>query len=269
MTSKQKQWLRWFLLGSDDKFRTSVKALPDIAELDKILNGLPPNSCRVEPRVGWVHGIFKAWLDARSEYGRSLPYPLYAIARFGVADGLWRTWEYHLHPKNAWQWLRRRWRKFRLVDRRPKTWSRTVYAIDRDGDLFLVECPRCHATQHLLFNLDLEQPWEERNGPTPRYFTETVPPKTFLCGACDIGFKVYLEDGIRQIRDHRKGVPPLPSVVVWDDNRTIHLGIAKDAPFWWQRREICRDLHDGKDAHGHKPYEIFPTESDAMTEKAI
>jgi hypothetical protein len=162
---------------------------------------------------------------------------------------MFRTWVYHVHPKNGFRWFQSRIRRYHLVDRRnKKTYSHAVYAVDRDGDLYLVECPKCHDTQHLIFNRKSEG----------RLYTNAVPVNTFQCFLCDIGFWVYLEDGLREIKDHREGVPPLPSMVVRDDRGTIHLGIAKDAPWWWTRREICRDLHDGKDAHGHKRYEVFP-----------
>jgi len=186
-------------------------------------------------------------------------YLFYAMMRWGLLEGITRYWKYEISPHNWAEWahgVRRRWK---LVDRREKKgWSLQVYAIDRDGDLYLVECPKCHQTQHLLFNLDLDQPWEQRHSDAPKVWTDAVPPKTFQCCTCSIGFRVHLEDGIRQIQDHREGTPPLPSVVVWDDNHKMHLGITADAPWWWKRREICRDLHGGKDAHGHKRYEVFP-----------
>lgn len=226
--------------------------------LDAILNGPPADTNRIEPKQGRIHALFARWLESRNNAGKSLPYPLYSIARFGIVEGLSRFWTYHLHPRNAYHWAARQCRKYRLIDRREKKgWSRTVYAVDRDGDLFLVECPGCHQTQHLLFNLDLDQPYKERRI-KPKVWTDSVPPKTFQCSTCNIGFSVYLEDGIRRVRDHRDGTPPLPSTVVWDDQGTIHLGISASAPWWWKRREICRDLYDGKDAHGHYRYEVFP-----------
>jgi hypothetical protein len=279
--------LRYILFGDDGKtIRTSSKALPSPssetgdARLPSYGHALRGNTGITEPdwntditkdgSVVWmnvtgrrptkgaVHSLFEKWLTIRQEYGHSLPYPLYSIARFGVRNGLWRIWEYHLHPKNAWHWTLRRYRKLKLIDRRPKKgWNNTVYAVDRDGDLFLVECPKGHHTQHVFFNWNYEE---------KKACTNSVPPKTFECLSCGIGFRVYLEDGLRRIRDHRDGTPPLPSMVVWDDNHELHLGISKDAPWWWKRREIYRDLHDGKDAHGHKPYEIFPIQSNDMNE---
>ena len=108
-----------------------------------------------EPRKSWIQSIFSRLLEARQEDGKSLPYPFYGIARFGFWDAMFRTWVYHVHPKNGLDWLRNRIRRYHLTDRRnKKTYSRTVYAIDRDGDLYLVECPSCHDTQHLIFNRD-------------------------------------------------------------------------------------------------------------------
>ena len=213
---------------------------------------------RLEPRESWIQSVFAAWLKSRGK--KSLPYPLYAIARFGFWDAMFRTWVYHVHPKNALDWLQTQIRRYHLKDRRPKKgYSKTVYAVDRDGDLYLVECPQCHDTQSILFNWRYSEERDEEGYRKGRAITEVVPPKTFQCYSCDIGFHVYLEDGLRFISDHRDGVPPLPSKVVWDDRGKIHLGISKDAPWWWNRREICRDLRDGKDAHGHHKYEIFPT----------
>ncbi len=187
-------------------------------------------------------------------------YLVYATMRWGILEGIQRYWTYEISPHNWVEWAQHRYHHWQLVDRREKkSWSLNVWAIDRDGDLYLVECPQCHQTQHLVFNLDLDQSWEQRNSDAPKVWTEAVPPKTFQCCSCDIGFRVHLEDGIRQIRDHREGTPPLPSTVVWDDNGTMRLGITAEAPWWWQRREICRDLRpDGKDAHGHKRYVVFP-----------
>lgn len=237
----------------------------DRSPLDKALNGPPGDTGRVEPKQSAIQKLFARWLESRGDRLSSLPYPLYAIARFGFLDAMRRTWEYHLHPRNGWDLIRARYRRYKRVDRRPKkSWTLTVYAINRDGDYGIVECPQCHRTQHLLFNLDLDQSWEQRNSGTPKVFTQSVPPKTFMCSGCSIGFRVHLEDGIRKIRDHRDGVPPFPATMVEDDNHKWHLGISADAPWWWNRRELYRDYNpkNGKDGHGHKPYEIFPVKPD-------
>ena len=188
-----------------------------------------------------------------SRFKLPLDYLFYATMRWGLAEGITRYWEFHLHPRNLVQWAQDRYRRYKLVDRRPKSYSRIVYAINRDGDFYLVECPRCHKTQGLGFNWSYE-------GKKP--YSDISPPKTFQCHECDIGFWVHLEDGLRDILDHRMGTPSLPSVIVFD-GKIIRLGLAKDAPWWWTRREIYRDLQpNGKDGHNHHPYEIFPLKQD-------
>ena len=69
---------------------------------------------------------------------------------------------------------------------------------------------------------------------------------------------MYLEDGLRVIYDHRNGNVLFPTTLVTDELKTLHLGIADDAPWWWPRRGLWRDLQpDGKDAHGHEAYKIW------------
>lgn len=166
------------------------------------------------------------------------------IARFGFWDALRRWWRYHLHPRNAIEWGVRKYHRWRLLDRRNKSWPRTVFAVNRDGDFFLVECPSCHATQG---------PWIISG--CARCLE---PGPHFHCDRCDIGFQVNLEDGVVRILDHRTGVPPLPTTLVRETSGTWHLGISRDAPWWWGRKELLRDLRDGKDAHGHAPYRVWP-----------
>lgn len=163
-------------------------------------------------------------------------YLVYACKRWGLLQGIRRWWEFHGSPLLWPKFIRRKYRHWKLIDRREKkTYSRTVYAINRDGDMYLVECPQCHNTQHL---------WKEQKKP-------------FECNRCQIAFSVYTEDGVVRLKDHRAGNIPLPAVAVRDDQGTWHLGIAKDAPWWWTRRTVERDLHEGKDGHGHYPYEII------------
>lgn len=236
----------------DKKAQIDPEFSPDFNGITQVGDTAWVNVGRIEPEPTRIQKLSERIYNRF--YGHSSTAPLhylfYAIYRFGLAEGLIRYWKYELHPRNAWDWTKRRRRQYKLVDRRPKkSWHRTVYAVDRDGDLFLVECPQCHDTQSIIFNWDYER---------QSTYVDSVPAKVFQCSMCSIGFRVYLEDGLRRIVDHRDGVPPLPSKVVWDDNRTIHLGISGDAPWWWRRREIERDLHDGKDAHGHKPYELVP-----------
>jgi len=198
-----------------------------------------------------------------------IPYPIYAIGHFGFRLGMkriWQFWQFRLSPMLIVEWMQRKYRTFKLIDRRTKTgYTKTVYAVDRDGDLYLVECPQCHATQHIVFNWNYD-------AKTP--YTTVLPPKVFQCFSCSIGFRVYLEDGLRKIIDHRDGTPPLPSKVVWDDSGKIHLGISNDAPWWWRRREIFRDIQYVAmkgvmvpvDGHAHHPYEIIEMENHSISE---
>jgi ribosomal protein S27E len=183
-------------------------------------------------------------LPAESRYGRLKEwagnlYLFYAIRRFGWADGLHRFWTYHLHPKNAWDWARDAYKAWRLVDRRKKLrgYSRNIYLVNRDGDLGVVECPECHRLQGLVF--------------------ERIS-YVFNCSHCGVTFQVYLEDGLVTARDHREGSIPLPGKCTEDDHGIYHLGINRDAPWWWGRKTIYRDYNPetGKDGHGHKPYSI-------------
>lgn len=176
-------------------------------------------------------------------------YFFYATMRWGLREGVVRFWRFRLAPHNWVEWAQRRHHEWKLVDRRPKlrNYNRTVYAVNRDGDLGVVECPRCNQIQSLYY-----QRKDAEIGNTP--------PGWFSCYSCDIIFKVYLEDGLRKIVDHREGVPPLPSIIVYDDTGIIHLGISADAPWWWHRAQIHRDFNpaNGKDGHGHQPYLIEP-----------
>src|SRR5271163_2449539 len=65
-----------------------------------------------EPRKSWIQVIFSRLLEARQEDGKSLPYPFYGIARFGFWDAMFRTWVYHVHPKNGLDWLQNRIRRY-------------------------------------------------------------------------------------------------------------------------------------------------------------
>lgn len=259
-----------FLLGKPFKGREIVKVPPQrlpivgesMGELASVgavyvgdkqdMDGVVTKPRR-RPQPSAIQKLFTRWLDARQEEGKSLPYPLYGIARFGFWDAMWRTWVYHVHPKNSIEWLAKRIRAYHLIDRRKRGYGRTVYAVDRDGDLYLVECPQCHDTQSLFFNrhTDEERVW----------FDESMPDRVFHCSRCSIIFSVYLEDGLRKIRDHRTGNPPIPTRVVRDDMGAYHLGISVEAPWWWKRYEIWPDLQNegkkaGYDAHGHYPYKI-------------
>ena len=201
-----------------------------------------------------------------SSLDNTFTYLPYAIKRFGFWDGVSRTWKHYVSP-SAQLFKYQEWRRERRkIDRREKkSWSRQVYCIDRDGDLYLVECPQCHDTQGLWCH----RPWEilteaqqeagMREAPCDSCGGE--PKRThFHCGRCAIGINVYTEDGLRKLRDHRDGNPPNPTYAVCDDSGNLHFGIAADAPWWWKRREVYFDYNpeNGKDAHGHHQYETFP-----------
>lgn len=147
--------------------------------------------------------------------------------------------------------LRRRYRRWRRIDRRKKSWGNYKWAINRDGDLFLTECPKCHSQ-----NVSLNE-----------------KTKHFYCRKCDVIFEVYKEDGAVRIMDHRKGDVDFPAVAVWDKPCKVYrLGIRQDAPWWWESRAVLQDLHNGKDAHGHEKYKVVgsqPRESEIDTRPEV
>lgn len=164
------------------------------------------------------------------------PYWLYAIQRFPFKIAMRQIWRHSVVPTLTADRLRWHWRRWRAKDRRKKqSWGTAKFAVNRDGDYFLVECPQC-GTQDIWFN----------------------KAPAFECEYCHIAFTVYLEDGIVKIRDHRKGNARLPASMVFDPGAQIwRLGITLDASWWWNRRQIQRDLHDdGMDAHQHREYTI-------------
>jgi hypothetical protein len=112
------------------------------------------------------------------------------------------------------------------------------FAINRDGDLFVVECPVCHRQD------GLESEDERVKG-------------VFRCrlSTCNTLFDVYPEDGIKAIFDFREGDLEKGSALVWDNGK-LCAGINEDAPWWWQRDYIQnKDLQStGFDAHGHRLY---------------
>jgi len=184
-------------------------------------------------------------------------YLVWAIKQFGLAEGLWRWFRWHGSPHLIPGRIRDRYRVWRLIDRRKKkSYSRTVYAVDRDGDLYLIECPKCHNTQTVVkYGGRDEEPCNRCGKPGPTHF------HCYRCPS-DFGWDVYLEDGLRELKDHRDGNPPNPCIAVRDDNNTYRLGIDKEASWWWRRYEVWYDFNpdNGKDAHGHKPYVIWDTE---------
>lgn len=212
-----------------------------------------------------LYGMWKV-RTTKTSIENGWTYLPYAVERFGFFDGISRVWKWHASPTAQYQEFKRWLRRRSLIDRREKkSWSRQVYCIDRDGDFYLVECPQCHDTQGLWCH----RPWDILTEAQQEAGIKEAPcdscggePKRihFHCGRCGIGIIVYTEDGLRKMRDHRDGVPPLPTHAVCDEGGKWHLGIYADAPWWWTRREVCRDYNPetGKDAHGHERYKTFP-----------
>lgn len=171
-------------------------------------------------------------------------YLFYAIKRFGLRDGIGRWLRYDVRRLVTGETLRRKMKRWQLVDRRKKaSYAHTKSAINRDGDLYLVECPVC-GSQEVIRARD----------------------KTyFVCGR-DHRFRVYTEDGVVKLKDHRKGnIERFPVKVVYDEAHTARLGLEKDAPWWWRRVSIHRDLHNGKDAHSHHKYEVLQAREQTET----
>jgi hypothetical protein len=178
---------------------------------------------------------------------------MYFVRRFGLLEGVKRHFEY-----DWWPWLnggrvRYRYRRYTRSERRRKKgyYPTGKIAIDRDGDLYLVECPVC-GTQTV--SRETETVKDEDGGVRKRtlYFE------------CHIGhrFQVYLEDGVREIADYRQGEAILPARVVFDPYADRWcLGIVTDAPWWWRRRDLYQDYHPetGKDGHGHRKYLVLPS----------
>lgn len=163
-------------------------------------------------------------------------YLLYSIKRWGIGKGLSMWWEFQASPQAISKSLKRKYKLWKLTDRRKKrNWSRKVYAANRDGDYYLIECPECHDQQRFYYVK------ENHN---------------FECG-CGVIFQVYLEDGLLEIEEHRDGNLLLPTKMVQDDMGHWHTGITVDAPWWWTRRDLYPDLQEnGKDGHGHYEYKI-------------
>ena len=134
--------------------------------------------------------------------------------------------------------IRRWYRRWKRRDTRPRDYGTVKWAIRRDGDYFLVECPSCHS-QRLWFNKDR---W------------------AFECSRsyrCKTTFTVYTEDGVVELVDHRRGNVQFPARAKRDPGCGLYrLGIEFDAPWWWDGLRIERDLHGGWDAHRHQPYQI-------------
>ena len=184
-------------------------------------------------------------------------YLIYATKRWGLAMGLSRWWQYHGSPAAWWDHLGFRIREYKLVDRRKKRgYSVRVYAVDRDGDLYMVECPQRHQIQRVSVHRRKDSDGKPSD---PCHDCEN-PNTHFHCFICEIGFGVYLEDGLRELKDFREGNPPLPTkIVIALGTNDRYMGITTDAPWWWTRREVYRDFNDenGKDGHGHKPYTMW------------
>lgn len=136
-----------------------------------------------------------------------------------------------------WDYQRRQEYKRMTKDTRPKrSYSSYRWAISRDGDYHLPECPNCHTMQ--------------------LWFDEET--RKYICSKCQAEIMVYLEDGVVRVEDHRDENPEFPTLMVQDDAGQWHMGITNDAPWWWRRRRVYRDLHHGKDAHQHQYYVMTP-----------
>lgn len=117
------------------------------------------------------------------------------------------------------------------------------YAIDRDGDLYIVECPVCHMEDALYWNAK-EELFECERGMH-----------------CQAKFKVYTEDGVFKFLDHRNGDIPYKNYVVFKIDNEWHAGINEKVFWFFPKRNLYhRDLvkERGKDAHGHDYYLILP-----------
>jgi len=217
-----------------------------------------------------AYGMYKV-KTTKSSIENGWTYLPYAVERFGWVDGFRRWWRYHASPAAQYETFRY-WRKRRsLIDRREKkSWSQTVHIIDRDGDFYIVECPQCNDVHGLWCH----RPWEKitdeqwEAGVRETYCDQCQKDRKshFHCSRCDIGIDLHWEDGYHRMKDHREGRPPLPIQAVKDDNGKWHLGIHADAPWWWTRREVCRDYRPetGKDAHGHEKYRTYPNPKNWM-----
>ena len=136
--------------------------------------------------------------------------------------------------------IRRKCRRWERRDRRQKSgWAGTKWAVRRDGDYFLVECPQCHS-QKVWFYKD-------------KGLFECI--KSYECKTV---FSVYTEDGVVRLADHRRGDVRFPARAVYDPGCGLYrLGIEQSVPWWWSEKiRIERDLHGGLDAHRHQPYKI-------------
>jgi hypothetical protein len=178
-------------------------------------------------------------------------YLAYAVRRFGLRDGFRRFAVFSVWPVLVLRGPRRAFRRWRRRDRRERARGHagSKWAVNRDGDYGLVECPACHD----------QGVWFDRE------------KRVFACrGGVGHRFRVHLEDGVVQLRDHRRGdIVHFPATAVYDDaGKAWRLGLADDAPWWWARKEVYRDLRpDGKDGHGHQAYELLPPEP-AQAEQA-
>ena len=202
---------------------------------------------RGEPENLWGQGFAKRLLETYKGKNKKrtvldsrflgLPYFLYAWSRWGIREGVSRWWEFEGWPRLKGERLRRRYRRWKRRERRPKSYANSKTAINRDGDFYLVECPECHS----------QDIWCDRE--TWLFHCKYMHGRAF---------RVYTEDGVVKMLDHRDGdIPHFPTMAAHDPGANVwRLGLRKeDHPWWWTRRKVYRDLHGGKDAHGHRAYE--------------
>lgn len=160
--------------------------------------------------------------------------------KFTHTEAIRRWLRYEVGPALGGRPFRRAWKLWRAKDRRPKSsYAHMRTIVNRDGDFFLMECPLCHS-------VDIRKDKEAGVFRCPWH-----------------AFRAYPEDGVLDVRDFRNGpIVKWPMKAVQDPSSgKWYLGISADAPWWWRRREVCRDLQiNGKDAHGHRAYEVVALE---------
>ena len=121
--------------------------------------------------------------------------------------------------------------------------------VNRDGDKYYIECPKCHGL-------------------------ELASRRMFSCKGCFTHFELYLEDGyVRKSVDVESGSlnaysDEISYIELEPDDyfakvlygRNDHEKPLKELMEKYPDMKICRikkDLRNGKDAHGHEKYERF------------
>ncbi len=122
-----------------------------------------------------------------------------------------------------------------------------VHAVNRDGDLYFIECPECHTTDVNML-------------------------KMFGCRKCHTRFSVYPEDGfkwfcvetefgdVHAFDNTIKLLQLRPDDYFLKDLLPRNSGQLKELRKAFPNMkviELSRDLHEGKDAHGHQKYKKY------------